>query len=120
MNNIFYKHLRVLNMIMELDNTQGVILHSRAVFMYFSSFQNCNKQNIAWYFKINKINSLTITDYLSRCHRLGKAGLRLITKERDNKDKPKNSLKHARKGRDRIEKLFGMLNEDIIDFENEE
>ena len=53
-------------------------------------------------------------------YKVGKAGLGLISKERDNKDKRKTSLKLTRKGKDLIEKIFGMLNEDIIDFEIEE
>ena len=107
-------------MLMELDNTQDVPLQSMAVFMYIASFQNCNKQNVEEHFKMSKASSSRITDYLSRYHRLGKAGLGLISKERDNKDKRKTSLKLTRKGKDLIEKIFGMLNEDIIDYEIEE
>ena len=69
---------------------------------------------------MSKTSSSRITDYLARYHRLCKTGLGLISKERDSKDKRKTSLKLTRKGKDLIEKIFGMLNEDIIDFEIEE
>ena len=119
-DNESYNLLRVFHMMMELDNTQDVPLQSMAVFMYIASFQNCNKQNIEEHFKMSKASSSRITDYLARYHRLGKTGLGLISKERDNKDKRKTSLKLTRKGKDLVEKIFGMLNEDIIDFEIEE
>ena len=119
-DNESYNLLRVFQMMMELDSTQDVPLQSMAVFMYIASFQNCNKKNVEEHFKMSKASSSRITDYLSRYHRLGKAGLRLISKERDIKDKRKTTLKLTRKGKDLIEKIFGMLNEDIIDFEIEE
>jgi len=119
-DNESYNLLRVFQMMMELDSTQDVPLQSMAVFMYIASFQNCNKKNVEEHFKMSKASSSRITDYLSRYHRLGKAGLRLISKERDIKDKRKTTLKLTRKGKDLIEKIFGMLNEDIKDFEIEE
>ena len=119
-DNQSYNLLRVFHMMMELDNTQDVPLQSMAVFMYIASFQKWNKQTIEEHFNMSKASSSRITDYFSRYHRLGKAGLGLISKERDNNDKRKTSLKLTRKGKDLIEKIFGMLNEDIIDFEIEE
>ena len=115
-----YNLLRVLHMFMKLDKSQDVPLQAMAVFWFVATYKNCSKQNIEEHFKMSKASSSRITDYLSRYHRLGKAGLGLISKERDNKDKRKTSLKLTRKGKDLIEKIFGMLNEDIKDFEIEE
>ena len=60
-----------------------------------------------------------LTDHISRYHRLGKAGLGLISKEADPKDNRKTLLKLTRKGEDLIEKSFSTLYEDVKSFEDE-
>ena len=57
--------------------------------------------------------------YISRYHRLGKAGLGLVSKEQDPKDKRRTLLKLTRKGKDLIEKSFNTLYEDMKSFEAE-
>ena len=118
-DNESYNLLRVLHMFMKLDESQDVPLQAMAVFWFVATYQNCNKQNIEEHFKMSKASASRMTDYLSRYHRLGKAGLGLITKEQDPKDKRKTLLKLTRKGKDLIEKSFSTLYEDIKDFESE-
>ena len=118
-DNESYNLLRVLHMFMKLDNTQEVPLQSMAVFWYVATYQNCCKKDIEQYFGMSKASASRLTDYISRYHRLGKAGLGLISKESDPKDKRKTLLKLTRKGKDLIEKSFSTLYEDIKDFEAE-
>ena len=115
-DNESYNLLRVLHMFMKLDDTQQVPLQSMAVFWYVATYQNCSKKDIEAHFKMSKASTSRMTDYLSRYHRLGKAGLGLISKEQDPKDKRKTLLKLTRKGKDLIEKSFSTLYEDVKDF----
>ena len=116
-DNESYNLLRVLTMFMKLDNSQDVPLQAMAVFWYVATYKNCSKKNIAEHFKMSKASASRMTDYISRYHRLGKAGLGLISKEQDPKDKRKTLLKLTRKGKDLIEKSFSMLYEDVKSFE---
>ena len=121
-DNESYNLLRVLTMFMKLDNSQEVPLQAIAVFWYVATYKNCSKQDIQNYFKMSKASTSRMTDYISRYHRLGKAGLGLVSKEQDPKDKRKTLLKLTRKGKDLIEKSFTTLYEDVksFDFEFEE
>ena len=116
-DNESYNLLRVLHMFMNLDNTQEVPLQSMAVFWYIATYQNCSKKDIEDHFKMCKASAARMTDYISRYHRLGKAGLGLISKERDPKDKRRTIMKLTRKGKDLIEKSFSTLYEDVKDFD---
>ena len=116
-DNESYNLLRVLTMFMKLDNSQDVPLQAMAVFWYVATYKNCSKKNIEEHFKMSKASASRMTDYISRYHRLGKAGLGLISKEQDPKDKRKTLLKLTRKGKDLIEKSFSMLYEDVKSFE---
>jgi DNA-binding MarR family transcriptional regulator len=116
-DNESYNLLRVLTMFMKLDRSQDVPLQAIAVFWFVATYQNCSKKNIEEYFKMSKASASRLTDYLSRYHRLGKAGLGLISKESDPKDKRRTLLKLTRKGKDLIEKSFSTLYEDIKDYE---
>ena len=116
-DNESYNLLRVLTMFMKLDNSQDVPLQAMAVFWYVATYKNCSKKNIEEHFKMSKARASRMTDYISRYHRLGKAGLGLISKEQDPKDKRKTLLKLTRKGKDLIEKSFSMLYEDVKSFE---
>ena len=111
-----YNFLRVLTLFMKLDNTQKVPLQAMAVFWYVATYQNCSKKDIEEYFEMSKASASRMTDYISRYHRLGKAGLGLITKKQDPKDKRRTLLKLTRKGKDLIEKSFSTLYEDVKDF----
>ena len=115
-DNESYNLLRVLHMFMKLDNSQEVPLQAMAVFWYVATYQNCSKRDIEDHFKMSKASTSRMTDYISRYHRLGKAGLGLITKEQDPNDKRKTLLKLTRKGKDLIEKSFSTLYEDVKDF----
>ena len=115
-DNESYNLLRVLHMFMNLDDSQQVPLQSMAVFWYVATYQNCSKKDIEDHFKMSKASTSRMTDYISRYHRLGKAGLGLITKEQDPNDKRKTLLKLTRKGKDLIEKSFSTLYEDVKDF----
>ena len=115
-DNESYNLLRVLHMFMKLDDSQQVPLQSMAVFWYVATYQNCSKKDIEDHFKMSKASTSRITDYISRYHRLGKAGLGLISKEQDPNDKRKTLLKLTRKGKDLIEKSFSTLYEDVKDF----
>ena len=115
-DNESYNLLRVLHMFMKLDDSQQVPLQSMAGFWYVATYQNCSKKNIEDHFKMSKASTSRITDYISRYHRLGKAGLGLISKEQDPNDKRKTLLKLTRKGKDLIEKSFSTLYEDVKDF----
>ena len=115
-DNESYNLLRVLHMFMKLDDSQQVPLQSMAVFWYVATYQNCSKKNIEDHFKMSKASTSRMTDYISRYHRLGKAGLGLISKEQDPNDKRKTLLKLTRKGKDLIEKSFSPLYEDVKDF----
>ncbi|WP_288250349.1 hypothetical protein [uncultured Prochlorococcus sp.] len=66
---------------------------------------------------MSKASVSRLIDYLSRYHRLGKAGLGLISKESDPKDKRRTHLKLTRQGKDLIEKSFSTLYEDVKDYE---
>ena len=116
-DNESYNLLRVLTMFMKLDKSQDVPLQAIAVFWFVATYQNCSKKNIEEYFKMSKASASRLTDYLSRYHRLGKAGLGLISKESDPKDKRRTLLKLTRKGKDLIEKSFSTLYEDVKDYE---
>ena len=116
-DNESYNLLRVLTMFMKLDNSQDVPLQAMAVFWYVATYKNCSKKNIEEHFKMSKASASRMTDYISRYHRLGKAGLGLISKEQDPKDKRKTLLKLTRKGKDLIEKSFSILYEDVKSFE---
>tara|TARA_B100001778_G_scaffold276660_1_gene240081 strand:+ start:221 stop:622 length:402 start_codon:yes stop_codon:yes gene_type:complete len=118
-DNESYNLLRVLTLFMKLDNTQDVPLQAIAVFWYVATYQNCSKKDIEEYFEMSKASASRMTDYISRYHRLGKAGLGLISKEQDPKDKRRTLLKLTRKGKDLIEKSFNTLYEDIKSFEDE-
>ena len=118
-DNESYNLLRVLHMFMKLDDSQQVPLQSMAVFWYVATYQNCSKKDIEDHFKMSKASTSRITDYISRYHRLGKAGLGLISKEQDPNDKRKTLLKLTRKGKDLIEKSFSTLYEDVKSFEDE-
>ncbi len=118
-DNESYNLLRVLHMFIKLDDSQDVPLQAMAIFWFVATYKNCNKQSIEKHLNISKASASRLTDYLSRYHRLGKAGLGLITKESDSKDKRKTLLKLTRKGKDLIEKSFSTLYEDIKDFEEE-
>ena len=118
-DNESYNLLRVLTLFMKLDNTQDVPLQAIAVFWYVATYQNCSKKDIEEYFKMSKASASRMTDYISRYHRLGKAGLGLISKEQDPKDKRRTLLKLTRKGKDLIEKSFNTLYEDIKSFDDE-
>ena len=115
-DNESYNLLRVLHMFMKLDDSQQVPLQSMAVFWYVATYQNCSKKDIEEHFKMSKASTSRMTDYISRYHRLGKAGLGLISKEQDPNDKRKTLLKLTRKGKDLIEKSFSTLYEDVKDF----
>ena len=115
-DNESYNLLRVLHMFMNLDDSQQVPLQSMAVFWYVATYQNCSKKDIEDHFKMSKASTSRLTDYLSRYHRLGKAGLGLISKEQDPNDKRRTLLKLTRKGKDLIEKSFSTLYEDVKDF----
>ena len=115
-DNESYNLLRVLHMFMKLDKTQEVPLQAMAVFWYVATYQNCSKKDIEDHFKMSKASTSRMTDYISRYHRLGKAGLGLISKEQDPNDKRKTLLKLTRKGKDLIEKSFSTLYEDVKDF----
>ncbi len=118
-DNESYNLLRVLTMFMKLDNTQVIPLQAITVFWYVATYHNCSKRDIEFFFNMSKASASRMTDYLSRYHRLGKAGLGLISKERDPKDKRKTILKLTRKGKDLIEKSFTTLYEDIKSYEGE-
>ena len=118
-DNESYNLLRVLTLFMKLDNTQDVPLQAMAVFWYVATYQNCSKKDIEEYFEMSKASASRMTDYISRYHRLGKAGLGLISKEQDPKDKRRTLLKLTRKGKDLIEKSFNTLYEDMKSFEEE-
>ena len=118
-DNESYNLLRVLTLFMKLDNTQDVPLQAMAVFWYVATYQNCSKKDIEEYFEMSKASTSRMTDYISRYHRLGKAGLGLISKEQDPKDKRRTLLKLTRKGKDLIEKSFNTLYEDMKSFEEE-
>ena len=118
-DNESYNLLRVLTMFMKLDNSQEVPLQAMAVFWYVATYQNCCKKEIEQYFDMSKASASRMTDYISRYHRLGKAGLGLVSKEQDPKDKRKTILKLTRKGKDLIEKSFNTLYEDMKSFEDE-
>ena len=105
-DNESYNLLRVLTMFMKLDNSQDVPLQAMAVFWYVATYQNCTKKDIEKYFDMSKASASRMTDYISRYHRLGKAGLGLVSKEQDPKDKRRTLLKLTRKGKDLIEKSF--------------
>ena len=115
-DNESYNLLRVLHMFMKLDDSQQVPLQSMAVFWYVATYQNCSKKDIEDHFKMSKASTSRMTDYISRYHRLGKAGLGLISKEQDPNDRRKTLLKLTRKGKDLIEKSFSTLYEDVKDF----
>ena len=115
-DNESYNLLRVLHMFMKLDDSQQVPLQSMAVFWYVATYQNCSKKDIEDHFRMSKASTSRMTDYISRYHRLGKAGLGLISKEQDPNDKRKTLLKLTRKGKDLIEKSFSTLYEDVKDF----
>ncbi len=104
-------------MFMKLDRSQDVPLQAMAVFWYVASYQNCSKKDIEEYFGMCKASASRLTDYISRYHRLGKAGLGLISKESDPQDKRRTLLKLTRKGKDLIEKSFSTLYEDVKSFE---
>tara|TARA_B100000401_G_C52622677_1_gene632140 strand:+ start:464 stop:793 length:330 start_codon:yes stop_codon:yes gene_type:complete len=106
-------------MFLKLDGSQNVPLQAMAVFWYVATYQNCSKKDIEEYFGMSKASASRLTDYISRYHRLGKAGLGLITKELDPKDKRRTLLKLTRKGKDLIEKSFSTLYEDVKSFEYE-
>ena len=114
-DNESYNLLRVISMFMKLDESQNVPLQAMAVFWYVATYQNCSKKDIEQYFGMSKASASRLTDYLSRYHRLGKAGLGLISKESDPKDKRRTILKLTRKGKDLIEKSFTTLYEDMKD-----
>ena len=118
-DNESYNLLRVLTMFMKLDSSQEVPLQAMAIFWYVATYQNCSKKDIEEYFKMSKASASRMTDYISRYHRLGKAGLGLISKEQDPKDKRRTLLKLTRKGKDLIEKSFNTLYEDIKSFDDE-
>ena len=118
-DNESYNLLRVLTMFMKLDNSQDVPLQAIAVFWYVAIYHYCSKRDIVIFFKMSKASASRMTDYISRYHRLGKAGLGLVSKEQDPKDKRKTILKLTRKGKDLIEKSFTMLYEDIKSYEGE-
>ena len=118
-DNESYNLLRVLTMFMKLDNSQVIPLQAIAVFWYVATYQNCSKRDIEIFFKMSKASASRMTDYISRYHRLGKAGLGLISKESDPKDKRRTLLKLTRKGKDLIEKSFCTLYEDVKSFEDE-
>ena len=118
-DNESYNLLRVLTMFMKLDNSQEVPLQAIAVFWYIATYNNCSKKDIEIFFKMSKASASRMTDYISRYHRLGKAGLGLVSKEQDPKDKRKTTLKLTRKGKDLIEKSFTTLYEDIKSYEGE-
>ena len=115
-DNESYNLLRVLHRFMKLDESQEVPLQAMAVFWYVATYQNCSKKDIEKYFGMSKASASRLTDYISRYHRLGKAGLGLISKETDPQDKRRSLLKLTRKGKDLIEKSFSTLYEDIKDF----
>ena len=115
-DNESYNLLRVLHNFMKLDESQEVPLQAMAVFWYVATYQNCSKKDIEKYFGMSKASASRLTDYISRYHRLGKAGLGLISKETDPQDKRRSLLKLTRKGKDLIEKSFSTLYEDIKDF----
>jgi len=104
-------------MFMKLDKSQDVPLQAMAVFWFVATYKNCSKKNIEEHFNMSKASASRLTDYLSRYHRLGKAGLGLISKESDPKDKRRTLLKLTRKGKDLIEKSFSTLYEDVKDYE---
>jgi DNA-binding MarR family transcriptional regulator len=104
---------------MKLDESQDVPLQAMAVFWYVATYQNCNKKDIEQYFCMSKASASRLTDSISRYHRLGKAGLGLISKESDPKDKRRTLLKLTRKGKNLIEKSFSTLYEDMKSFEDE-
>ena len=116
-DNESYNLLRVLHMFMKLDQSQDVPLQAMAVFWYVATFQNCSKKNIEEYFGMSKASASRLTDYIGRYHRLGKAGLGLISKKSDSKDKRRTLLKLTRKGKDLIENSFSTLYEDVKSFE---
>ena len=118
-DNESYNLLRVLTLFMKLDASQDVPLQAMAVFWYVATYQNCSKKDIETYFDMSKASSSRMTDYISRYHRLGKAGLGLVSKEQDPKDKRRTILKLTRKGKDLIEKSFNTLYEDMKSFEEE-
>ena len=118
-DNESYNLLRVLHLFMKLDQSQDVPLQAMAVFWYVATYQNCSKKDIEEYFDMSKASSSRLTDYISRYHRLGKAGLGLISKESDPKDKRRTLLKLTRKGKDLIEKSFSTLYEDVKSFVDE-
>ena len=116
-DNESYNLLRVLHMFMKLDRSQDVPLQAMGVFWYVATYQNCSKKDIEEYFGMSKASASRLTDYISRYHRLGKAGLGLISKKSDSKDKRRTLLKLTRKGKDLIEKSFSTLYEDVKSFE---
>ena len=116
-DNESYNVLRILHMFMKLDKSQDVPLQAMAVFWFVATYKNCSKKNIEEHFNMSKASASRLTDYLSRYHRLGKAGLGLISKEADPKDKRRILLKLTRKGKDLIEKSFTTLFEDVKDYE---
>ena len=118
-DNESYNLLRVLHTFMKLDKSQDVPLQAMALFWYVATYQNCSKKDIEQYFGMSKASASRLTDYISRYHRIGKAGLGLISKESDPKDKRRTLLKLTRKGKDLIEKSFCTLYEDVKSFEDE-
>ena len=56
-----------------------------------------------------------MTDYLSRCHKLGKPGQGLIYKERGENDKRKTYLRLTRKGKDLVDKICSTVYENTRD-----
>ena len=118
-DNESYNLLRVLTMFMKLDNSQHVPLQAMVVFWFVATYQKCSKKDIEEYFGMSKASASRLTDYISRYHRLCKAGLGLISKESDPKDKRRTIIKLTRKGKDLIEKSFSTLYEDIKSFEDE-
>jgi DNA-binding MarR family transcriptional regulator len=110
-----YNILRALQIFMNLDKTQDIPIQAIAVFMFVATYKTCTKEHVEEHFGMSKSSASRMTDYLSKYHRLGKAGQGLIYKERDENDKRKTSLRLSRKGKDLVEKICASVYEDTRD-----
>ena len=78
-------------------------------FLYVASHKNCHKQAMEEYLEISVASGSRNSDWLSKKHRLGKAGLDLIVKEPDPSNRRRLQLTLTPKGESLIKQIRTLL-----------
>jgi DNA-binding MarR family transcriptional regulator len=99
--------LKVINLLRLLD--REIPAQVIATYLYVGSHDDCHKLAMEEDLNFSTASGSRNTDWLSKCHRLNKPGLDLITKEVDPTNRRRQILRLSPKGKQLVQNIEDIL-----------